>query len=452
MAAVSSRNRGWGTARLLGLALAAAILTSVPVWAFAALPGHVRVAQDQPLRLQGLLPVPVTVRSAQSGILSLNDAQVGPLGQRFNLAGPLRIEGLDLGRTQLDFRLFGLIPFRRITIDVLPPIRLVPGGHSIGVLVRSRGVIVVGEAGIPVAPGTLAHPAREGGVQIGDRIIQVGGRDAISEEQVQKLIEWAGARGEEVRLTLWRRGRQLETTVRPVHDIQTGRWRIGLYVRDGAAGVGTLTFYDPRTGRYGALGHIISDSETGQPIPVRDGHIVRAAVVDIDKGARGNPGEKVGKLVDESKWIGSIDQNTRFGIFGRLAEPLENPLYPEPLPVAMAGQVREGKAELLTVVGGQRLERFEVEITHVSRSPGPDGRHMVLRVTDPRLLARTRGIVQGMSGSPIIQDGRLVGAVTHVFVNDPTRGYGVLIEWMLHEAGLLPTAPAVSPGVMNPGA
>ncbi|MFO7173015.1 MAG: SpoIVB peptidase [Bacillota bacterium] len=449
---MSSRWKGRGAARVLGLVLALAAVFSVPVWVLAALPGHIRVARDQSLHLGGYLPVPMTVRVAPAGILRVSGAESGPGEQRLGLGQPLQIQGLDPGRTRLDFRIFGLIPIRRMTVDVVPPLKLVPGGHSIGVVLRSRGVLVVGEAGIAVAPGTTVYPAREGGIQVGDRILRIGNHEALSEALVQKEIEAAGRRGESVKVTLWRRGREITTQVRPVLDPQSGRWRIGLYIRDGAAGVGTLTFYDPGSGRYGALGHIIADSETGQPIPVRDGHIVRATVIDIDKGARGQPGEKVGELTGPDRWIGSIEQNTRFGIFGRLEAPLHNPLYPEPIPVAMAGQVRKGKAELLTVVGGERLERFEVEIVDLARSPGPDGRHMVLRVTDPRLLARTRGIVQGMSGSPIIQDGRLVGAVTHVFVNDPSRGYGVLIEWMLQEAGLLQPPASSGPGAPGPGA
>src|SRR5690606_34117073 len=151
------------------------------------------------------------------------------------------------------------------------------------------------------------------------------------------------------------------------------------------------------------------------------------------------PGEKITSHPEAGGRLGTIEKNTPFGIFGRLHAPLKNPLYEEPLPVAMASQVKEGPAEILTVVDGQKIERFQVEIVRLIRQPTAEGKNMIVQVTDPRLLEATGGIVQGMSGSPIIQDGRVVGAVTHVFVNDPTRGYGVLIEWMLQEAGILPT-------------
>jgi stage IV sporulation protein B len=216
-------------------------------------------------------------------------------------------------------------------------------------------------------------------------------------------------------------------------------------MRDNAAGVGTLTFYEPVSGKYGALGHVIADSETAQPIEVRDGHIVRTSITAIHKGRRSIPGEKVGGPEEPDNWLGSIEKNSRFGIFGSMNRPLRNPYYREAIPVAMSSQVKEGPAEILTVLKGERLERFSVEIQRVMATPTADGKNMIVKVTDQRLLSVTGGIVQGMSGSPILQNGRMVGAVTHVFVNDPTRGYGVSIEWMLQEAGVFPKEGAGLP-------
>jgi len=225
--------------------------------------------------------------------------------------------------------------------------------------------------------------------------------------------------------------------VTPVQDGESGRWRVGLYIRDGASGVGTLTFYHPASRKFGALGHVIAENETKKPFEFAEGLITAADVVRIQKGKRASPGEKITKQLESGPRLGIIEKNSRFGIFGRLSGAVRNPLYPEPIPVAMASQVKEGPAEMLTVVDGQKIERFQIEIVRLMRQPTAEGKNMIVQVTDPRLLSETGGIVQGMSGSPIIQDGRLVGAVTHVFVNDPTRGYGVLIEWMLQEAGIL---------------
>ncbi len=431
------RDSGRWAARLIGAALIAAILASLPVSARLGLPGYIRIARGQVQEFRLSLPVPVTVRSTQDGVLQLNGSDVGPYGRRLSLSGPVNLASVDLGQTTLDFRLFGWIPFRRMTVDVVPPVQLVPGGHSIGVLLRSNGVIVVGHAGVREPGGRVIQPGRSGGVEIGDVIVSINGTEVDNEQQAAGLIEEAGRHGEPVDLVVKRRGRPLFRHLQPVLDRASGRWRVGLYIRDGTAGVGTLTFYEPQTRKYGALGHVVADAETNQPVEVRGGHIVQAAVTSIEKGERNHPGEKVAIFIDEDQWIGSVERNTRHGIFGTMQKVPDNPFYPQPVPVALASQVKEGAAEILTVVGGQRLERFGVEILRVNREAQADGKNLVVRITDPRLIARTRGIVQGMSGSPILQDGRLVGAVTHVFVSDPSRGYGVLIEYMLQEAGML---------------
>lgn len=440
--------------RAAGLCLVALILglCGTPQFrAFVSFPDHVRLPQGQAQRLALGLPFRATVSTDRAGALSLNGEGIGMDGRMTLLSAPLSIAALQTGHYQVDFRLFGLIPFRRMTVDVVPPIKVVPGGHSIGVLLRSKGVIVVGHAALRDKAGTLHQPARDGGVELGDAILEIGGKEVTSEEQAARLFEEAGKAGRPVKVTVKRKGRLLEKEVTPIKDKDSGRFRVGLYIRDGAAGVGTLTFYEPGSGRYGALGHVIADAETSQPIDVRDGHIVESVVTAIQKGRKGSPGEKIGAFRNEDNWLGSIDKNSRFGIFGKMNAPLTNPMFPQPVEVAMANQVKEGPAEILTVVEGQKLERFQVEIMRVMHQPTPDGKNMIVRITDPRLLDKTGGIVQGMSGSPILQDGRMVGAVTHVFVNDPTRGYGALIEWMLQEAGVLPAGDTSLRGVNLPG-
>ncbi|MDB4895573.1 MAG: spoIVB [Firmicutes bacterium] len=436
---MSTREKRRRAVGLFLIALILALCSTSQFRAFVMFPDHVRlpVGQAQEFTLQ--LPIRVNVSADHAGALTLNGERLDPSGLRVPLSAPLSIAALQTGQYTVDMRLFGLIPFRRVTVDVVPPIRLVPGGHSIGVLLKSRGVIVVGYASIRGEGGALSQPGRDAGVELGDAILEIGGKEVTSEEQAGWLFEEAGKSGGPAALTVKRKGRLLTRQVTPVKDKETGRWRVGLYIRDGAAGVGTLTFYDPASGKYGALGHVIADAETSQAIDVRDGHIVDAVVTSIQKGRRGLPGEKIAIFKDEDNWIGSIQKNTRFGISGQMHGPLINPFFPGPVPVAMAEQVKEGAAEILTVVEGQKMERFAVEIQRVMRQPTSEGKNMIVKITDPRLVDRTGGIVQGMSGSPIIQGGRIVGAVTHVFVNDPTRGYGALIEWMLQEAGVLPS-------------
>jgi stage IV sporulation protein B len=193
-----------------------------------------------------------------------------------------------------------------------------------------------------------------------------------------------------------------------------------------------MTFYHPESKKYGALGHVISDMDTKKPILVDDGQIIRSTVTSIQKGANGNPGEKHARFSSEKEVIGDITRNSPFGIFGKLSKEMKNGIMDKPLPIALSHQVKEGPAKILTVVDNDEVQLFDIEIVSTVPQKFPATKGMVLKVTDPELLEKTGGIVQGMSGSPIIQDGKVVGAVTH----DPTSGYGVHIEWMLNEAGL----------------
>jgi len=341
------------------------------------------------------------------------------------------------GRLEMQFRLLGLLPLHRMTVNVVPETRVIPGGHSIGVLLHSRGVMVVGLAAIREPSGNKVNPAAKAGIMNGDIILRVNKRCVNSERQLRDEINRCGSKGLDLTLEIKRADKIFNVVLQPVFCTETGRYRIGLCIRDSAAGVGTLTFYDPASKKYGALGHMITDMNTGRRIDLVDGSIVEAAVQGIHQGRRGRPGEKIG-LFNGGGLKGNIIKNTPFGIFGTLERLPVNPFYRQPLPVALSYQVKKGPAQILTVLQENKMERFNIEILQVMPQARPDGKGMVIRVTDPRLLQTTGGIIQGMSGSPIIQNGRLIGAVTHVFVNDPSRGYGVLAEWMIREAGLWP--------------
>ena len=197
-----------------------------------------------------------------------------------------------------------------------------------------------------------------------------------------------------------------------------------------------MTFYHPNSQKYGALGHVISDMDTKKPIVVKDGQIVQSTVTSIEKGSNGDPGEKLARFSSNHEIIGNINRNSPFGIFGKLHQQMDNGITNKAIPISLSHEVKEGPAKILTVVEGSEVEEFNVEIVSSIPQKFPAIKGLVIKVTDKELLKKTGGIVQGMSGSPIIQDGKLVGAVTHVFVNDPTSGYGVHIEWMLNEAGI----------------
>jgi stage IV sporulation protein B len=315
-------------------------------------------------------------------------------------------------------------------------IKIIPGGQSIGVQLDTLGVLVVGHHAIENKEGTLSSPGEDARVLIGDVITEINGQEIKEMNEIAAYVNEAGKSQEPLKLTLKRGNEKIETSLQPVLDKQDEEYKIGLYIRDSAAGIGTMTFHDPESKRFGALGHVISDMDTRKPIEMVKGTIVRSSVVDIDKGNEGLPGEKHARFSADRNILGSITKNTPHGIFGLLDAEIENGTYDEPLPISRADEVKEGKAKILTVLENEEVEAFDVEIVSSVAQDEPDIKGMVIKITDEKLLEHTGGIVQGMSGSPIIQDGKIIGAVTHVFVNDPTSGYGVHIEWMLQDAGI----------------
>jgi len=349
--------------------------------------------------------------------------------------GSISVTPTRPGRARVEFRLFNAVAVRRFVVDVVPELRVALGGHSIGILLASHGVRVIGLYPVIGIDGGRYMPARDAGLAVGDAILTVAGREVSDPVELETAVNQVASVRQAVPLGIMREGKEREVVVEAI-PTDSG-FRIGVYVRDNAAGVGTLTFWHPTSLRFGALGHLVTDSQTGREIPITDGRIVAARVSGIDAGAVGRPGEKIGTFAGPRDNVGVIEVNSSIGIYGRLTAPLANAAYPEPIPVALASSVHEGSAEILTVISGSTIERFQVDIIKVARQTRPSGKGMVIRIVDPRLIERTGGIVQGMSGSPIVQDGKLVGAVTHVFVSDPTRGYAVFAEYMLDAAGIL---------------
>lgn len=350
----------------------------------------------------------------------------------------LTLDTATPGEVAVEFKLFGLIPIRRVSLTVAEPIMVVPGGHSIGVILRSTGLVITGLSPVQTVDGREVWPSRNTGLEAGDVIISVGDRKIGTKEEFALIVDRAGREGQWVDLLVEKGdGSVTRRTLMPVRH-RTGGFQVGLLVKDALAGVGTLTFYDRTTGLYAALGHVIAEGDSRRPVSMKKGQIVRATVTGVQPSRKGLPGEVLGTFVEGQDVIGNILQNGECGISGILSEPLENRHYAEAIPLGLEGKLHKGPAEALTTVSGTSIERFSVEIEQIFSGPGNLSKGFVVRVTDPRLLASTGGIVQGMSGSPIIQDGYLVGAITHVLVNDPTRGYGTLAEWMARDAYMLP--------------
>ena len=297
-------------------------------------------------------------------------------------------------------------------------------GSAVGIELDADGVMVVGLSEVETADGPVS-PAELAGLRTGDVIRAVDGRTTASAAEF--LTAMAEMDGGEHRLTVRRGGDDLDFTVRPVQNGE-GAYQMGLWLRDSVTGIGTVTFYDPGTGTFGALGHGVSDTGTGELLPFTAGSITGAEVVDVIRGMPGSPGELCGEF-DRERVLGALEKNTEQGIFGVAAPELSG----APLPVAGEDEVRLGPATIRSCVDSGGARDYAVEISRIYRN-ATDSRFLLLTVTDPALLETTGGIVQGMSGSPIIQDGKLIGAVTHVLISDPAKGYGISIERMLEAA------------------
>lgn len=301
---------------------------------------------------------------------------------------------------------------------------LIPGGSTVGIRMELGGVMVSGFSDVETENGSVS-PSRQAGVMEGDIIFAVNGEEVgSSAEFLARAAEMDGAA---VTLSVRRDGSETDISVTPAEN-ESGKMQLGLWLRDSIAGIGTLTYYDPETSAFGALGHGVSEIDTGRLVPVDNGAVSGAEIVDVVRGERGTPGELCGSVAEER--FGTIVSNTDAGIFGYL----DGSRAGKALSVADESEVRLGEAAILSNVSGTDVRQYSVEITRLYHDPD-DCRGIMLTVTDPELLALTGGIVQGMSGSPIIQDGKLVGAVTHVLVNDPTRGYGIYLEKMLDYSG-----------------
>lgn len=380
------------------------------------------------------MPVSASVSTTNSDVLEVNGYQ-----EKFmmNLKQPLVVKPIQEGQSTVSLKLFGIVPLKSVNVNVLKDVRVIPGGQTIGVKLKSAGIMVVGQHSIKLDHGTIISPAEKAGIHVGDLIVKIDGQPVHDVNDIVKKVDQSGKKAKDIELDIVRNKEKKKIKVTPVYDPKAKVYRLGLYIRDSAAGVGTLTFYDPENHYYGALGHVITDVDTQEPIVVGEGKILYSDVTSIDKGISGKPGGKRAIFVDENKIIGNITKNTPFGIFGKMFEKPTNGLMNEPIPIALPEEVKEGAAEILTVIEGQKVEKFKIEIVNVIHQKYPATKGMIIKVTDPKLLEKTGGIVQGMSGSPIIQDGKLVGAVTHVFINEPTSGYGSFIEWMIRDAGIL---------------
>ena len=384
--------------------LAAAV--SALGWLYSSLPDHIYLEPGQALVLPRF-------------------AYVEPLG-----SGSTQnvVSTRTVGSYQTTLSIGGVFPIKKVQAVITPRQTVTVCGTPFGVKMFSEGALIVGFTDINSSDGTPVNPSKAAGLRLGDRVICIGDTSTESNDEVKAALE--AADGQPVRVVYVRDGQQQQTTLTPCWDAVANEWRAGMWVRDSSAGVGTLTFIEEEGGIFAGLGHSISDGDTGQSIALRSGEIVPCEIVGCTIGTAGSPGELKGKFIG-SHAVGTIEINGENGVYGETRADFEG----RSMEVAFAQEVVTGPAQILTTTLGQTPKLYDVEIEKVSDAESV--RNMVIHVTDSDLLQETGGIVQGMSGSPILQNGRLVGAVTHVLVNDPTRGYAIFAETMLAQADQL---------------
>ena len=307
--------------------------------------------------------------------------------------------------------------------DALRDLMLCPGGMPFGVKFYTDGVMVVGFCDIDTGRGSV-NPAARAGLRAKDIILKINGEEIKGAADMTERIEASG--GKPLHLTYRRGGKELETTLTPVLSAAEGQYKTGIWVRDSGAGIGTVTFLFPDSGAFAGLGHGICDADTGALVGMRKGAVSDVTISSVVKGAAGAPGELKGHFNPGRS--GALLGNSTCGVWGVFSELPETPY--EPMPIGLRDDIREGDAYILCTASGNGIQKYDIRISNIKRD-AKGSKCFTVTVTDPDLLALTGGIVQGMSGSPIIQDGKLVGAVTHVLINDPTTGYGIFLENML---------------------
>ena len=390
------------------------------------IPEHFSVAEGEETSFSLDLPLYTTLLSESEEVILKGDSGIPQDEIRIRPDQEFSLYARKDGNFRLGLKLFGTIPFKEISVNVEDACYAVPCGMPVGIYLKSRGVMVIGTGKVTDENGSEAEPAY-GILQSGDYIEAING-EPLSDKEA--LITSLNRMGEsEALLRVRRGGRELELSVDTVKTADGSR-KLGAWVRDDTQGIGTMTYLKP-DGGFGALGHGISDSDTGRVVEIENGALYETEILGIEKGSAGNPGVMAGVIYyGPGSRLGSVAQNTDCGIFGTAGQAFCDAVGQQTMEVGHRQDVKRGKAWIRSCVSGEACD-YEIEIQRVDYSPAKENKSLVFQVTDERLLRLTGGIVQGMSGSRILQNGKLVGAVTHVFVQDSTRGYGIFVEDML---------------------
>ena len=390
------------------------------------IPNHLSVVVKEKEEFDCSLPFDVTLLSESEEVVLGNQSDIPSDEIRLKVDEPFSLYAKNLGSYRLGLKLFGRFQFKEIQLDVVDTHYAIPCGIPVGIYLKSNGVLVIGTGRIQCQNGEEVEPAY-GVLQSGDYIEAINGEPLRDKEALISNLNHSG--GQEALLRVRRNGEEMEIRMNPV-QASDGNYKLGAWVRDDTQGIGTMTYVDTN-GNFGALGHGISDSDTGEVVEIKEGALYETEIMGIEKGSAGNPGVMAGVIYyGPGSRLGTIEANTKVGIFGKVNEKLQRSLHGEAVEIGYRQDVKKGQAWVRSDVSGE-VRDYEIEIQRVDYNPIQENKSLVIRVVDEELLRLTGGIVQGMSGSPILQDGKLVGAVTHVFVQDSTRGYGIFVEDMM---------------------
>ena len=385
------------------------------------IPENIIIFQGEKLNLNTLLGI--SLKTEDKNIETIQNSKI------IQTSSNLALNEEYTGKVNLSVNLFGM-KVKDVTLNVLETTEVVPLGELVGLKLYTNGVLVVGMSEISGIDKNTYKPYENTGIIEGDMIVQINENSVTNTEELIECVN--NSKGKEVSIKYVRSGEIIKTYIKPIETAKDD-YKLGLWVRDAAAGVGTISFYEPESGLFASLGHGIIDVDTLKLLDISTGEFVTTNIVSIIKGEKGNPG-KIQGSVENQKTIGEVYKNTEFGVFGKVSNTsVLNEDLSKTIKVASRNEIKKGKATIMCTLENNKKEEYEVEIEKIFANNNEDNKSMLLKITDEKLLEKTGGIIQGMSGSPIIQNGRLIGVLTHVLVSDPTVGYGVFADLMVEK-------------------
>ena len=404
----------------------AAVLLSMYYFMWLSVPSTIMIKAGVDQELDFKVPASGEIYKEAVEVSSRTNADIENDRLYIDLGRPVTLKANQVDQYKLHLKIFGIIPLKEVDVEVIQDVRLKPAGIPIGIFVKTQGVLVVGIGEFEGEDGQIVNPGKYV-FQTGDYILEINDEEINEKRELVDRI--SHCEGQELVFKVQRGDMLLEVKARPEPN-QNGEYKMGIWVRDNAQGVGTMTYID-ENGCFGALGHGINDVDTSTLMTLSTGTLYHTEIIGITKGTTGSPGELTGFIeYDDKNIMGAITANTPRGIFGICTPETEMEAVYDYLPLGLKQEIRKGPAQIVCSLGNG-IQTYDVEITDINLENDNVNRGIVLEITDPELLMTTGGIVQGMSGSPIIQNDKLIGAVTHVLVQEPAKGYGIFIENML---------------------